>query len=387
MMRIKHGDNNNKMAKYAGNACMLICVFFSAFFFLPDHDYHTLQTPEEGARYQQLVFVEKLEAELRRIEREGADQPFTSVAPLLKGLREIMLNGTIYIASESAEAKVNASLSQAKEVFPNLEDLLNGVPEVRLNGTIYIACQYNQPNHGTIHSFTHMDSKERRFPKEAQEATQCMPYIAETHYNNGTTPSNRLFLGGGGPYYPPEKVNSTDEKHLIWPTSNTADAPCTLEARDLYWETPHNFQQLIRCFSWWQMPINKGKQPVLVIEKWGNLDNSTEGFGFIHSYYKAMSEAFNVRLEIEGKHNNKTIPVRHNSSQIIVEAPWRVDMDTLTDAYGMCNLCTVRSRDDHQHNTDIVCLGVSLPHSNEKPGTCPDTDEWHSQSLHTQQPE
>jgi hypothetical protein len=203
----------------------------------------------------------------------------------------------------------------------------------------YLAPWPYQQKNFTIHSISYTDYKWSRFPLVAILAREWKPFIAETHYNNGTTPAVSIFLGPGKPYYPPG-VDTTDEKNLVWPTANATEAHCTLRNYDhsLHHETPHNFQQLLRCFSWWQMPINKGKQPVLYIQKWGHdgatkeyKENSTEGFGYIHAYYHAMAEAFHVRLEIERR--NLSQHVRKN--EIYVEAPWQGDMDTSTNAYGM----------------------------------------------------
>jgi hypothetical protein len=183
-----------------------------------------------------------------------------------------------------------------------------------------------------VHSISHTDSQADRFPRKAIEASESEPFIAETHYNKGTTPAEYIFWGRGTPYYPPG-VDASNEKNLRWPTVNATVARCTQHAAwySLCNEPPHNFQQLIRCFSWWQMPINKGKQPVLRIQQCKCKRKSTiQGSEFIQSYYEAMADVFNVTLEIEEQ--NQLVPERN--TEIYVEAPWRVNMSTSTTAYG-----------------------------------------------------
>jgi hypothetical protein len=182
-----------------------------------------------------------------------------------------------------------------------------------------------------VHSISHTDSLEDIFPRQAIEASESEPYIAETHYNNGTTPAEYIFWGRGRPYYPPG-VNTSNEKNLRWPTVNATVARCThrTEGSGLCHETAHYFQQLIRCFSWWQMPINKGKQPVLHIQRCKGI-GTTQSSEFIQSYYKAMSDVFNITLEIE--EYNQLGNMRN--TEIYVETPWQVNMSTSTQAYGM----------------------------------------------------
>jgi Glycosyltransferase 61 len=248
------------------------------------------------------------------------------------------------------KGQANSTLMGTQNAASNWTlQLLNGDQGVRRKGTVYFMSDINstessepkasrtrsaptlsQQANFAIHSISHTDSREDSFPPAATNATELEPFIAETHYNNGTNPTQQIFLGPGKPFYP-KGMDTTDERNLIWPTANDTEARCTLRDKVglVMKQAPHNFQQLIRCFSWWQMPINKGKQPVLHIERWGHLDEIKSSFGLIHAYYKAMAEAFNVRLETEQEHPQ---PEHVRKKEIFVNAGYG-GMETSTDAY------------------------------------------------------
>jgi Glycosyltransferase 61 len=220
----------------------------------------------------------------------------------------------------------------------------------------------------TIHCIPHPgciphNGKDESPPQQAIDATELEPFIGETHYNNGTNPIVRIVEGGGKPYFPPG-VNTTDEKNLAWPTANNTDAQCTLRALGNYDEAPHNLQQIIRCFSWWQMSINKGKQPVLHIETWGRQFGLINRFEVIHAYYRAIEAAFRVRLVV-GR-------LKDNTTEITVPAP-SLDKISVTDPYEVKDpehakiLMNGMLNHYAPNNTNRGCPGVSANSNKTKP--------------------
>ena len=327
----QHNDYNfSRIMKHRGNTCLFLCALFVGVFHSPSYRVGSRQTSEIIIR--QLAFVETLEERLSTIETAiasgnvsaiQAQESVAGLASLVQEFQEVKLKGSIVI-------KTNPTPLPSSSPGP----VKVSTPEPTAAPQTYKSQNF------TIHSISHTDSPEDRFPEESRQATDEEPYIAETHYNNGTNPSESIFWGSGGPYYPEGVKSTTDESGLVWPTINATEAHCTLRANKffLYWETPHNFQQLIRCFSWWQMPINKEKPPVLHIQKWGHRDGSVKGFDSIHAYYKAMTDVFNVRLEIE----ERNIPEHVRKNEILVDAPWQQGFSTMTHAYGMLTfLCPV----------------------------------------------
>ncbi|CAB9530526.1 unknown protein (Partial), partial [Seminavis robusta] len=163
-------------------------------------------------------------------------------------------------------------------------------------------------------------------PPEAIDGTEQNPYVAETRYN-GTLPAWEMFLGPGRPYFPEgQRALNKSDARLLFPNHNSTEAVCRLSNIFLFQMFPHNFQQLVRCFSWWQMDHNKNKTPVLYIQQY---DHGTDDMASVHGMYKAMQDAFGVRLDIGNRTNE-------DSPEVHVMAPWET-MATQTGIHAMAS--------------------------------------------------
>ncbi|CAB9528746.1 expressed unknown protein [Seminavis robusta] len=177
-----------------------------------------------------------------------------------------------------------------------------------------------------IHSIVENGENSLPIPPEAALGTTEKPYVAETHYNNGTLPLQDLFQGPARPQFPKHSDHS-NEANLVFPNHDSAEAVCRIADFKLYEELPHNFQQLVRCFSWWQIEQNKNKTPVLYIQKYNS--NGRANMESIHAMYQAMHDAFGVRLDVDVRANT-------DSPEVHVDAPWRA-MDVQTKTYAMAS--------------------------------------------------
>lgn len=187
------------------------------------------------------------------------------------------------------------------------------------------------PSHFFINTIRETDEYYARFPLVAQQnASENQPFVAETLFHNGRRPFSEVFFPKGIPISDEKQSNFTnlndlDRSYWIW--QNTSEAVCELRSFAFYTEMPHNFQQLIRCFSWWHLEQNKNKQKVLCIDKYGRPNGKTDGMKFIHDMYTAMKDVFGVRLDIGSR-------PYENGTVVWVDVPWK-DPTHLINAYGM----------------------------------------------------
>ncbi|CAB9528744.1 unknown protein [Seminavis robusta] len=187
----------------------------------------------------------------------------------------------------------------------------------------------------------------------ALNATVEKPFVAETHYHNGTLPIQALFTGPGRPEFRKNRDRIRgDESRLVFPNQKSREAVCQLSDIQHFHVFPHNFQQLLRCFSWWQLDQNKNKAPVLYIQQYNHSNGRTES---IHDMYKAMHEVFGVRLDIEKRANT-------DSPEVHVDAPWRA-MDVQTKTYAMVS-------PDHAKTLVEGLLNHYTPNNDKRAG-CP----------------
>lgn len=171
-----------------------------------------------------------------------------------------------------------------------------------------------------------LEENQRSPPVWAKEnATEYEPYLAETQYHHGTFSVSKIVKDGPAKPYFPKGADESSEANLVWPSQNEKEAICTLEKNapghlTMSGQFPHNLQQLLRCFSWWQM--NPKQQPVLHLEQnyeWGKSR-------YILEFYNALHEVFGVRLDWVERNGNApgvTVPIH-----------WAY-MESLLDAYAM----------------------------------------------------
>ena len=166
---------------------------------------------------------------------------------------------------------------------------------------------------------------------EAEKASKEKPYVAETHYFHGDFPVSKIVSGGpAAPYY------DTNNK-LIWPAKDQEDAVCyfrtsSFNPRMFPGQLPHMLQQMLRCFSWWQ--LNPHQQPVVMF---GKLPRNIKAMIMM---YKLLNETYGLPYK---NFNNKSY--RKNTPYVTVEAPWE-NMTQFNETYIINAKHAAKLRDD-----------------------------------------
>ena len=200
-------------------------------------------------------------------------------------------------------------------------DVPEGVPETP------------EPEKETTLEIDHIQETQREAPSWAHlNATAFHPYIAETHYHHGVFPIEDIVLGGPAKPYFPKGADQSSDKNLFWPAKNSSEAVCTLrkdsrtDGLTLSGQFPHHLQQLLTCFTWWQ--LNPSQKPVLHLERsydQKTKEMQTEKKEFIRSFHKALQEVFDVRIDV--------IDRVSKDPNVTVRATWS-PMHKLLNAYG-----------------------------------------------------
>jgi len=119
--------------------------------------------------------------------------------------------------------------------------------------------------------------------------------LFEEHLYVRKTPIERLFWGPGL-----DAITAPPSHNSLQQGPNVAVCDFTRQTYSLHF--PHSFQQLLRCFSWWQIPENQHKQPVLYVE-----DMPRPKMNYLISFFNVLRQQLNVTVDETHQYKNYSV--------------------------------------------------------------------------------